>query len=56
MPSNAPCIILIKQQPSIVPIVFINDIPKLKEAFLEYHIRAIASEKGLKTLNNILLQ
>lgn len=34
--------------------VDINDIPKLKEAFLEYHIRAIASEKGIKTLNNIL--
>lgn len=26
----------------------------LKDAFLEYHIRAIATEKGLKTLNNIL--
>ena len=26
----------------------------LKDAFLEYHIRAIATEKGLKTLNNII--
>lgn len=29
-------------------------ISSLKDAFLEYHIRAIASEKGLKTLINIL--
>lgn len=26
----------------------------LKDAFLEYHIRAIATEKGLKTLTNLL--
>lgn len=27
---------------------------KIKEAFMEYHIRAIATEKGLKILSNIL--
>ncbi|UCE94022.1 MAG: TetR/AcrR family transcriptional regulator [Flavobacteriaceae bacterium] len=29
-------------------------LPNLKDAFLEYHVRAIATEKGLKTLLNIL--
>ena len=29
-------------------------VSNLKDAFLEYHIRAIATEKGLKTLNNII--
>ncbi|MCA0933209.1 TetR/AcrR family transcriptional regulator [Lutimonas saemankumensis] len=29
-------------------------LPDLKDAFLEYHVRAIATEKGLKTLSNIL--
>ena len=27
---------------------------ELKDAYLEYHIRAIATEKGLQTLINIL--
>ena len=30
------------------------DISSLKDSYLEYHIRAIATEKGLKTLRNIL--
>ena len=30
------------------------DMPSLKSAFLEYHIRAIATEKGLKILENLL--
>jgi AcrR family transcriptional regulator len=29
-------------------------LPDLKDAFLEYHVRAIATEKGLKTLLNII--
>jgi len=30
------------------------DMGSLKAAFLEYHIRAIATEKGLKSLENLL--
>lgn len=30
------------------------ELSQLKDTFLEYHIRAIATEKGLKTLKNIL--
>lgn len=29
-------------------------LPELKDAFIEYHIRAIATEKGLQTLNELL--
>ncbi len=32
----------------------VYDISMLKDAFLEYHVRAVATEKGLKTLKNIL--
>ena len=32
----------------------VYDISILKDAFLEYHVRAVATEKGLKILNNIL--
>lgn len=32
------------------------NIMTLKDAFLEYHVRAVATEKGLKTLKNILKQ
>lgn len=34
----------------------VYDISMLKDAFLEYHVRAVATEKGLKTLKNILKQ
>ncbi len=35
--------------------LFLNDDPNFSfQQFLEYHIRAIASKKGLETLNNIL--
>ena len=30
------------------------NISTLKDAFLEYHVRAISTEKGLKILSNIL--
>jgi len=37
--------------------LFLNDDPDFSfQQFLEYHIRAIASKKGLETLNNILLK
>jgi len=37
--------------------LFLNENPNsVFQQFLEYHIRAIASEKGLKTLNAILLK
>jgi len=37
--------------------LFVNENPSsVFQQFLEYHIRAIASEKGLKTLNAILLK
>lgn len=32
----------------------VYDISMLKDAFLEYHVRAVATEKGLKILKNIL--
>ena len=32
----------------------VYDISILKDAFLEYHVRAVSTEKGLKTLKNIL--
>ena len=32
----------------------VYDISILKDAFLEYHVRAVATEKGLKILKNIL--
>jgi len=34
----------------------VYNISILKDAFLEYHVRAVATEKGLKTLKNILKQ
>lgn len=44
------CITGIKQDE-----LFINDnLNDAMQAYLEYHIRAIATEKGLQTLNNIL--
>ncbi len=41
------------QNSEIFPID-VYDIAYLKDSYLEYHIRAIATEKGLKTLLKII--